>query len=199
MADPQASLCAAMAEAFAEFEGATKSKPNPAFRSKYADLSAVIDAVRPALVKHGLFFNQETDEHAGGVCVETVVRHGGGGELRLGKLFVPAAKQDAHGYGSALTYARRYSLMTAFGIPAEDDDGNAAAKSVANGNQRPQNGNGGKVDDHQWAHITQLMEAKGVSAQRFCERFQIASIKELPAAKYQDAVSALESVERKAA
>ena len=49
--------------------------------------------------------------------------------MSAGKLHVPAAKQDPQGYGSALTYARRYSLMAACGIAPEDDDGNAATKS----------------------------------------------------------------------
>jgi len=43
---------------------------------------------------------------------------------------VPAAKQDPQGYGSALTYARRYSLMAACGIAPEDDDGNAATRKA---------------------------------------------------------------------
>ncbi len=54
--------------------------------------------------------------------------HESGEAIRCGKLHVPASKQDAQGYGSALTYARRYSLITACGIAPEDDDGNAAAK-----------------------------------------------------------------------
>lgn len=125
-----AKLFGAMAKASAMIEGATKDKVNPAFRSKYADLASVIDAIKPALVKHGLFFTQKTHEQPGGVCVETVVCHESGESMSFGKLFVPASKQDAQGYGSALTYARRYSLMAAFGVPAEDDDGNAAAKSA---------------------------------------------------------------------
>jgi hypothetical protein len=125
-----ASLFKAMAKAFPEIEAATKDKTNPAFRSKYADLSAVVDAIKPALVKNGLFFAQRTHEQPGGVCIETIVCHESGEQMSFGKLFVPATKQDAQGYGSALTYARRYSLMATFGVPAEDDDGNAAAKSA---------------------------------------------------------------------
>jgi hypothetical protein len=60
--------------------------------------------------------------------VETVFVHESGEMLECGKLHVPAAKQDPQGYGSALTYARRYSLMAACGIAPEDDDGNAASK-----------------------------------------------------------------------
>lgn len=122
-------LSAAMALAFAKIEGAVKGKTNPAFRSKYADLAAVVDAIKPALAEHGLWFRQLTHHADGGVCVETVIHHASGESLACGPLFVPASKQDAQGFGSALTYCRRYSLMAAFGVPAEDDDGNAAAAS----------------------------------------------------------------------
>jgi hypothetical protein len=118
-----------MALAFAKIEGAVKGKTNPAFRSKYADLSSVVDAVKPALAEHGLWFRQVTHPADGGVCVETVIHHSSGESLACGPLFVPASKQDAQGFGSALTYCRRYSLMAAFGVPAEDDDGNAAVAS----------------------------------------------------------------------
>lgn len=119
----------AMAKAFSQIEGAVKGKTNPAFRSKYADLAAVVDAIKPALAEHGLFFRQITHPADGGVCIETVIHHASGESLACGPLFVPASKQDAQGFGSAMTYARRYSLMAAFGVPAEDDDGNAAAAS----------------------------------------------------------------------
>jgi len=62
------------------------------------------------------------------VTVETVFIHESGESIECGKLHVPAAKQDPQGYGSALTYARRYSLMAACGIAPEDDDGNSASR-----------------------------------------------------------------------
>jgi hypothetical protein len=118
-----------MALAFSKIEGAVKGKTNPAFRSKYADLAAVVDAIKPALAEHGLWFRQVTHPADNGVCVETVIHHASGESLACGPLFVPASKQDAQGFGSALTYCRRYSLMAAFGVPAEDDDGQAAVAS----------------------------------------------------------------------
>jgi hypothetical protein len=136
-------LSAAMAKAFPSIEGAIKGKANPAFRSKYADLSSVIDAIKPALAEHGLWFRQVTHHADGGVCVETVIHHASGQLMPCGPLFVPATKQDAQGFGSALTYCRRYSLMTAFGVPAEDDDGNAASGRTGSGGtgvQARQNG-----------------------------------------------------------
>jgi len=125
-------LSAAMAKAFAQIEGAAKGKVNPAFRSKYADLGSVIDAIKPALTEHGLWFRQVTHHAENGVCIETIIHHSSGESLSCGQLFVPASKHDPQGYGSALTYCRRYSLQTAFGVPAsdsEDDDGNRAVAS----------------------------------------------------------------------
>jgi hypothetical protein len=125
----QMPLSHALVKALAEIEGVTKDKVNPHFKSKYADLSSVLETVRPVFARYNMAVTQETAPSEDGVIVETVVLHTSGEERRFGKLYVPANKRDAQGAGSALTYARRYSLMTALGIPAEDDDGNAAVKS----------------------------------------------------------------------
>jgi hypothetical protein len=190
----QDTLASAMAAAFAEIEGATKDKVNPHFKSKYADLGSVIDAIKPALVKYGLFFVQKCEPAEDGVCVATVLRHQAGEEMDLGRIFVPANKKDAQGFGSALTYARRYALMTAFGVPAEDDDGNAAAKSAPhNGGANDRNGNGGKIDDQQFALLATLIEQSGTDTRAFCEHFKVPSVKALPASRFDDARTALET------
>lgn len=122
----------AIAKAFVaakkEFAPALKTSTNPHFRSKYADLAGCLEAVNDALLNHGIAIIQETAESDSGVVVETVFIHESGETIRGGKLHVPASKQDPQGYGSALTYARRYSVMAACGIAAEDDDGNAASR-----------------------------------------------------------------------
>lgn len=123
-------IAVAYAAAFAEIGAATKGAVNPHFRSKYADLTSVIDAIKPALAKNDLFFIQACEPSDGGVRVKTTLWHKSGENIDLGTLYVPANKQDAQGFGSAITYARRYSLQTAFGVPTEDDDGNAAVKGI---------------------------------------------------------------------
>jgi hypothetical protein len=127
-----ATLAGAMAAAFSEIEGATKSVTGQVGQQKYkyADLGSVIEAIKPALISHGLFFTQHPQPSEHGVTVETFLHHAGGESMSLGALFVPANKNDAQGFGSALTYARRYALVTAFGVPVEDDDGNAAARGT---------------------------------------------------------------------
>jgi hypothetical protein len=127
-----ASFSADVVNAFSEIEGAAKDKLNPHFKSKYADLTSVMDAIKPALARHNLIFYQRSQPSESGILVQTVLRHASGEEIDLGTLYVPANKQDAQGFGSAMTYARRYALMTAFGVPAEDDDGNAAVKATTN-------------------------------------------------------------------
>jgi hypothetical protein len=127
----RANLSASLVKALAEIEGAAKDKVNPHFKSKYADIASVIDAIKPVLAKYALGFTQHSQPSEDGVIVETVLHHASGESLSMGSLYVPANKRDAQGFGSALTYARRYALMTAFGVPAEDDDGNAAASASA--------------------------------------------------------------------
>jgi hypothetical protein len=123
-------ICAALVKAQKGFGPALKSSQNPHFKSRYADLSACVEAVVEALNDNGIALTQHTHHAEGGVCVETILIHESGEELSFGKLFVPCTKQDAQGYGSAITYARRYQLQTALGIAPEDDDGNAASASA---------------------------------------------------------------------
>jgi hypothetical protein len=122
------SIASALVKAQKEFGPALKTNTNPHFKSKYADLSACVEAVIDALNNNGIALVQKTHKDDAGVTVETVFIHESGETLDCGVLHVPAAKQDPQGYGSALTYARRYSLMAACGIAPEDDDGNAASK-----------------------------------------------------------------------
>ncbi len=123
-------LFTALASAQAEMEAATKDSNNPFFKSKYADLNSVMGAVKPALARHGLAFIQICHDAENCAKVETVIVHKSGEQFMCGAVSVPVSKVDAQGYGSALTYARRYSLSSAFGVGAEDDDGNAAAKAM---------------------------------------------------------------------
>lgn len=127
----EAKIAAALVKAQRAFGPALKSHTNPQFKSKYADLSACVEAVIDALNENGIALIQKQHPSDGGVAVETLFVHESGETFSAGLLTVPAAKQDPQGYGSALTYARRYSLMAACGIAPEDDDGNAAAKKTA--------------------------------------------------------------------
>jgi hypothetical protein len=128
-------IAVALVKAQADVRAAIKDATNPHFRSKYADLGSVVDAVKLPLLKHGITFLQGVHDAEGGVAIETMLLHSSG-EWISSTMRVPATKQDAQGYGSAITYGRRYGLQSMCGVPAEDDDGNAASapkssKSVA--------------------------------------------------------------------
>lgn len=123
-------LFAAFVKAQAAIEKASKDKANPHFRSKYADLGNVVDAIKPALEANGLGFIQKFHDDEKAIKVETIIVHESGENFSCGVLSIPVTKQDAQGFGSACTYARRYSLQAAFGVAPDDDDGNAAAKAA---------------------------------------------------------------------
>jgi hypothetical protein len=121
-------IASALVKAQKAFGPALKTATNPHFKSRYADLAACVEAVIGGLNDNGIALIQRNSLDDAGVTVETVFLHESGEMLECGKLHVPAAKHDPQGYGSALTYARRYSLMAACGIAPEDDDGNAGSK-----------------------------------------------------------------------
>lgn len=122
-------IATALVKAQKAFGPALKTSTNPHFKSKYADLAACIEAVIDALNENGIALIQQSHECADGVIIETLFIHESGETLSGGKLHVPASKQDPQGYGSAMTYARRYALQAACGIAPEDDDANRAVAS----------------------------------------------------------------------
>ena len=132
-------LATALAKAQAAIKGALKDSDNPFFKSKYADLSSVVEAIREPLASNGLSYVQVSHDAEHAAKVETLILHQSGEWLSCGPVSVPVSKQDAQGFGSAMTYARRYSLSAAFGVAPEDDDGNAAAKAAPKS---------GKIIDH---------------------------------------------------
>ncbi len=139
-------LATALAKAQGEIEGATKTAENPHFRSKYADLASIRDAIQEPFAKHGLSYIQpcrlvSLGESAWMVEVETLIFHTSGqfiGET-LGILLQRA---DAQGEGSAITYGRRYGLAAMAGVAPEDDDGNAAVGPSAQKGGRVERGTG---------------------------------------------------------
>ena len=142
-------IAAAFVKAQRQFGPALKTSTNPHFRSKYADLSNCIEAVIDALNANGIGLMQRTYESKDGVMVETIFVHESGEVMECGLLHVPAAKQDPQGYGSALTYARRYSLLAATGLAPEDDDGNAGSRRTEVKSE---------VNEHQMADLLAAMD-----------------------------------------
>jgi hypothetical protein len=189
-------IASALVKAQKAFGPALKQSNNPHFKSRYADLATCVEAVIDSLNENGIALIQQTHECDSGVIVETLFVHESGETFSAGKLHVPSSKHDAQGYGSALTYARRYSLMAACGIAPEDDDGNAATaapparRTAAPAAPAPQTAS--KLDVET---IEKLAKAKGVETSAICAAYKIASLSELPVTKVQEAIARLQSKE----
>ena len=120
-------LTKAMVKVQAELKPAIKDSDNPFFKSKYADLPAVVHVSRKLLTDNGIAVYQVTDMDENGVYIVTQLTHESGQWIR-GKYPVNPVKADPQAMGSAITYARRYAYCAMVGIVTdEDDDGNAAS------------------------------------------------------------------------
>ena len=122
----------ALFEAKSKFAKAEKSKQNSHLKNKYATLDDVLAAVEPGLADSGLvmFQGMVDDDVSARIKVETTVYHAESGEWVSFLTIVPISKQDAQGYGSSLTYARRYAITAALGLSQTDDDGQLAVKGI---------------------------------------------------------------------
>lgn len=130
MSDTIGEIATALSAAQGEIQDAMKGSLNPHFKSKYADLAAIRTVIREPLSKHGLSIVQLPRAHSSHVEVETIIMHKSG-EFISETLNMPVSKQDAHGIGSAITYARRYGMSAVLCIATDDDDGNAAVEKNA--------------------------------------------------------------------
>lgn len=190
-----ADLATALSKAQGQIEGARKDSANPHFKNKYADLASVWEACRAALTANGLSVIQMPGAMEDGrVTMTTQLCHSSGQYVRE-TLSIPIGRTvDAQGYGSATTYARRYALAAAVGVAPEDDDGNAASR----GGPAPAN-DSARVGDAQLKTLQDLASGVGADLQKFCKYFQVDSLLDIPASRYDDAVKALEAKRKVAA
>jgi len=118
-------LASALSKAQAEIKGAIKDSTNPFFKSSYADLSSVWEAIRMPFTKNGLSVSQIPYEVDKGTLLETIIMHSSG-QWIMGELLINPVKNDPQSKGSAMSYARRYSLASMAGVAQIDDDAEAA-------------------------------------------------------------------------
>ena len=115
----------AFAVAQAQMGSAFKNAKNPFLKNKYADLTAIQNAVYPAFHANGFAIMQSPGKDEFGPFVETIFAHVYGDKYS-GKVYLEYKANDMQSLGGAITYARRYGLASISGVPIEDDDGNAA-------------------------------------------------------------------------
>lgn len=172
-------IAAALAAAQAQMGKALKSANNPHFKSKYADLSSVVDATMPALNANGIAVIQPMQESETGRVVMTKFIHTSGEVLECAIPLI-VAKNDMQGLGSAITYARRYGLMSLAGIAPEDDDGNAAAKAAPR-----------TISADQFIALRDTAEEAGVPEQKICAAYGAPSLEQFPVDAFDRAMKKL--------
>lgn len=123
-------IFSALSKAQGDIRVAVKDSSNPFFKSKYANLQAVIEASRPALCKNGLAVAQQIISDDGQDYLVTMLCHSSGQWLSS-KMRITPAKTDVQSLGSYITYLRRYSYAALIGVydGEEDDDGQSAIVS----------------------------------------------------------------------
>ena len=129
-------LAAALLKAQRDIGSALKKADNPYFKSKYADLGAVIDAVKGPLNDHGITFLQAVDCHEIGdhAVIDTILLHESGQYLSTRTPIFCSKTNDPQAFGSGISYSKRYALQALLGLPTEDDDGEKAMGRQGNGN-----------------------------------------------------------------
>lgn len=182
----------AFVEAFADFKAeAIQIVRNQAITDgplkgkKYADLYSFVDAVTPALSKHGLSASWDiTKDDRDWIEVTCIIEHVLGHSKRVSLGSAPdagGAKNAIHARASTVSYLERYTLKAATGLAESGDDDDAAA------------GAGEPVSAEQVATILKLIEDVSADAIKVCKFFKVKSIPELPASKFGDVIAALES------
>lgn len=124
-------LYTALLKAQKDFPLIKKTESNPFFKSKYAGLPSILEVVLPILNKHDLVLFQSPVTDGDRIGVKTIITYAPTGEQETGEFTTMVAKNDPQGAGSAITYCRRYALVSMLGLNVdEDDDGNASSAPV---------------------------------------------------------------------
>lgn len=127
--DELKNLAKALAKFQADIKDPARDKDNPYFKSKYVALDGLLDAVRPVLAANGLSFIQSPVSNGQDMGVATLLMHDSGEWIESDPFMLHAVKNDPQAGGSAITYARRYSLSAVLGVAwDDDDDANTATK-----------------------------------------------------------------------
>ncbi len=153
----------AFAKAQAEMGAAFKNSKNPFLKNKYADLTAIQNAIYPPFHANGFIIQQCPDRDELGTYVETILRHTSGGSFAC-KVYLEYKANDMQSMGGAITYARRYGLSALTGVPIEDDDGNMANGRTAPVSHKSEH----RIDTPKKDRIDTL-EQRGIKLMKFIE------------------------------
>ena len=171
-------LFSALAKAQAKIEGVKKGADG--YNYKYADLPSVWDVIRKPLTDNGIAIHQAVQGANCDLRLVTSIHHKNGGTMTDGGVPLILVKNDMQGLGSAITYARRYGLMAAVGIAAEDDDGVGAGEALPT------------IKPEQKDVIVGLIKDANVDTATLCKHYGIKSVDDIPAEKFAQVKKTLE-------
>lgn len=183
-----AAIAAALVKAQNQMSGARAAQTNPHFKSKYAGLEEVVEAVKKPFADNGIAFSQHPFSDEAGSGVTTILMHTSG-EWLQSDYVLPMVKVTPQGAGSSLTYARRYALAAVAGLPQRDDDGNEAEAIAANESPAP------RVSKKQIAELKAALQKVKKSEKWFLEnsfRGELQSLDELTKPQYANVMQRLE-------
>ena len=180
-----ADLTKALSKAQGAIENVTKASLNPHFRSKYADLASVREAINKALSAEGIAVTQPVVFDNGLVVVITEIALGD--QWKRAPLGLPLQRQDAQSMGSMISYLRRYGLSSMLCLAAEDDDGEAATA----GKLGAPVVEAGQISDEQATEIKRKIVEAGADIPKFLTTFQVERVEDLPVARFKEAVNKL--------
>jgi hypothetical protein len=156
-----------LAEALLGFQGEApalqKDAINPHFKNKYVSLDKLMSEVTPVLGRHGLVWITNPSRFPDGApSLAYKLLHAPSGESVEGEMSLMLTKQDPQGQGSAVTYARRYSLMAVLGLVAnEDDDAKAATRANKRGEATKDSGSARLLNDAERSKVLKAIEDAG--------------------------------------
>ena len=127
-------ITTALIAAKAQFKPIHKNKVNPHFKSKYATLDEILEAIAPALLANNLLLIQPTIAKDNSTVLKTILIHAESGEQLESELTIPAIT-DPQKLGAAMTYYRRFSICSLLAIAPDDDDDGTTAKATATVNR----------------------------------------------------------------
>lgn len=169
-----------------------KDAENPFVKNKYATLNAVMDACREILLTNGIWVSQfPVPVETGCLGLATKIIHAESGEWQVSCMVMPLPKADPQGYGSALTYARRYALATMVGLVTEVDDDAESAMGRERQSRANQNTNLHQLESQlrvdtrgQQTKISNRTGGQQVSRSSF-DDFAVAQLPQLDGVVYQ--------------
>lgn len=178
-------LAAALAKAQGAMSNAAKNRVNPHFKSNYADLAAVLDAIREPLAANGLSFTQMMGFSDGNFILRTMLLHSSGQYIAT-EYPLPSSGRPQE-MGASQTYARRYSLAALVGVAQDDDDGNSAIEHKPSPPPSP------RISENELKEIRLLIDETETDIAALCRHFKIKSLMEITPALSKTIKTALES------